>query len=323
MVGFIRRVFEFIRQPTNSRTLGVLIFFVLVAAVSLTVYVAQQQQQLKQRAAENQYSCTRGFYRSFNLCNGPITDRQVFTSSTNQSHSCDDTATAVYCIPQGTLVACQPSECDVKTCPQNYLCSEQPGSPSRLCTCQLVGAIPSPQLMPDIRIKTINVIPNSVQFGQDATLNIVMENMGKGSGSRTIYVRLDKKIIYTIEKTLAGGASETIKLEIPKPALGSHFVDIDAGAGTSFDVISPSSALNPTPTSAPKTTTSVTPASVVSACLLKSQGDANCDGKIDIRDFSIWRDEFNGTSATKKSDFNNDGFFDIEDFSIWSDGFSK
>ena len=51
-MGFIKRAIDFVVRPTHSRTLGILIFFVLIAAVSLTVYVAQQQQQIRQRAAD-------------------------------------------------------------------------------------------------------------------------------------------------------------------------------------------------------------------------------------------------------------------------------
>ena len=50
-MGFLRKVIDFVAHPSHSRTIGVLIFFILVATVSLTVYVAQQQQKLRQRAA--------------------------------------------------------------------------------------------------------------------------------------------------------------------------------------------------------------------------------------------------------------------------------
>lgn len=49
--SFIKKVIDFVARPTHSRTLGIVIFFILVAAVSLTVYVAQQQQTLRQRAS--------------------------------------------------------------------------------------------------------------------------------------------------------------------------------------------------------------------------------------------------------------------------------
>jgi len=49
-MNFLQKFRDFISRPTHSRTMGVLIFFVLVAVTSLTVYVAQQQQNLRQRA---------------------------------------------------------------------------------------------------------------------------------------------------------------------------------------------------------------------------------------------------------------------------------
>lgn len=53
MPSFLQKFRDFLAHPSNSRTMGLVVMLVLVAAVSLTVYVAQQQQQLKQRAAEN------------------------------------------------------------------------------------------------------------------------------------------------------------------------------------------------------------------------------------------------------------------------------
>ena len=50
-MGFIRRAFEFVVRPTHTRTLGLVLMLALVAAVSLTVYVAQQQQETRQRAS--------------------------------------------------------------------------------------------------------------------------------------------------------------------------------------------------------------------------------------------------------------------------------
>jgi len=61
---------------------------------------------------------------------------------------------------------------------------------------------------------------------------------------------------------------------------------------------------------------------------LKSKGDANCDGRIDVLDRSIWSSEFlvSGTSQIKKStwlsDFNCDGYVDIVDRTIWSSNFT-
>lgn len=45
--------------------------------------------------------------------------------------------------------------------------------------------------------------------------------------------------------------------------------------------------------------------------------DANNDGKVDIEDFNIWRDEYLGKVATKRSDFDNDGAITLKDYNMW------
>lgn len=62
----------------------------------------------------------------------------------------------------------------------------------------------------------------------------------------------------------------------------------------------------------------ITPTSIqtTSNCK-KNQGDTNCDGKIDLVDFEIWRKEFTGELSTKLSDFNSSSTVDLIDYEIW------
>lgn len=57
-MGFLKKAIDFVARPTHSRTMGLAVTLVLVAAVSLTVIAAQQQQQIRQRAAAPENSCT-------------------------------------------------------------------------------------------------------------------------------------------------------------------------------------------------------------------------------------------------------------------------
>ena len=93
---------------------------------------------------------------------------------------------------------------------------------------------------------------------------------------------------------------------------------------------SPTGSISPTPiltlTPAPSVSPSTTPPPEV--CPLKSQGDANCDNKVDLPDFFIWRSEFLKYSVSIvpptggwKSDFNNDSKVDLKDFFVWRKGF--
>lgn len=52
-------------------------------------------------------------------------------------------------------------------------------------------------------------------------------------------------------------------------------------------------------------------------CPLKPKGDANCDGKVDLIDFEIWRKEYRGELTSKDADFNSDGKVDLIDFETW------
>jgi len=52
-------------------------------------------------------------------------------------------------------------------------------------------------------------------------------------------------------------------------------------------------------------------------CPLKNTGDADCDRKISMADFELWRKESTGSLITKVSDFNSDGAININDYNIW------
>ncbi|MDO8497873.1 MAG: hypothetical protein Q7S61_05010 [bacterium] len=58
-------------------------------------------------------------------------------------------------------------------------------------------------------------------------------------------------------------------------------------------------------------------------CASNAQGDANCDGKIDMIDFEIFRKEMAGELKTFKGDFNKNKRIDIVDFEIWRANFFK
>ena len=64
-----------------------------------------------------------------------------------------------------------------------------------------------------------------------------------------------------------------------------------------------------------------TPTPTPIPCPLKTQGDANCDGVINILDFEIWRREFLRIDTTTKADFDSSGGVSILDFEIWRRGF--
>jgi len=88
-MGFLRRAIDFAVRPTQSRTMGLVVVLLLVVAVSLTVYVAQQQQSLRQRAAPDYCNdksiptCgSPGLKVGLNeTCNSPGTKCKTFNTS--------------------------------------------------------------------------------------------------------------------------------------------------------------------------------------------------------------------------------------------------
>ena len=70
----------------------------------------------------------------------------------------------------------------------------------------------------------------------------------------------------------------------------------------------------PHPTLPPVT---CTPTPTISSCIKKSQGDANCDGNIDLIDYNSWKSEFTGLILSRKSDFNSDSKITLIDYEIW------
>ncbi|MEK7450952.1 MAG: hypothetical protein AAB662_03395 [Patescibacteria group bacterium] len=92
-MGSIKNAFNFILHPTSSRTTGILIILVIAAVVPLTVFVAQKQQELRQRAEESSVCSDT----AIELCSPSVF---YFSSSCNQEgKKCKDN--------NGTIYICQ------------------------------------------------------------------------------------------------------------------------------------------------------------------------------------------------------------------------
>ncbi len=68
-----------------------------------------------------------------------------------------------------------------------------------------------------------------------------------------------------------------------------------------------------------QTTTSST--ARAATCELKANGDASCDGIVDITDFEVFRKEYIGEVSTTVADFDGDGTVTVADFEIWRRGY--
>jgi hypothetical protein len=75
----------------------------------------------------------------------------------------------------------------------------------------------------------------------------------------------------------------------------------------------PTATRTPVPTNTPTNTPTYTPI----PCPRKAEGDADCNGHIDLVDYEIWRKEYFHELNTKTADFNGDGVVDMIDYNIW------
>lgn len=117
------------------------------------------------------------------------------------------------------------------------------------------------------------------------------------------------------DHTVAGGhpyiSGNSVTVNLPT---GGNYADIY------FKYVF-TSTITLTPTPPPGATITPTPGP---SCPLKNRGDADCNGKINIFDFNIWRDEFLEVANTTSSNFDGSGGehpITIFDFNIWRDGF--
>lgn len=69
MLSYFKKAGNFVKYPTHSRTMGILIMLVLVSAISLTVIASQQQQTLKQRAEAD---CDQQYNDAVTACNSSL-----------------------------------------------------------------------------------------------------------------------------------------------------------------------------------------------------------------------------------------------------------
>ena len=69
-MSFLKGAFAFVTSPTHTRTITLFFAIAVLAAVPLTVLVAQKQQELRQRADTNYCSMTLQACPTANLTEG-------------------------------------------------------------------------------------------------------------------------------------------------------------------------------------------------------------------------------------------------------------
>jgi hypothetical protein len=90
------------------------------------------------------------------------------------------------------------------------------------------------------------------------------------------------------------------------------------GAGGSRAATTTVQVTAPTPTPIPPT-----PTTAPTATTAPLVGDYNRDGKVDLLDFNLWKDEYLEVVPSRQADGNNDTVIDLVDFAIWRNVYIK
>ncbi len=146
-------------------------------------------------------------------------------------------------------------------------------------------------------------------------LEIKLIVLNQGSGSIEIVFKKADGSLHTERIVKGSGLGETGKfVEVTRAIPGIKFDgSLDGGGDILIRAVEGESVLH---------LLEIKPTSA--ACVLKSQGDADCNGVINLIDFGIWKNEFlkaiaggNPPAGGWKSDFDGDGAVNIADYGNW------
>lgn len=131
------------------------------------------------------------------------------------------------------------------------------------------------------------------------SISVTTSSGAAASESRSLTVLIDNSLVGTIIPPITGAwnSFQTTNVGSKDLSAGSHTLTLRFDTGW-FDV------------------DKMTISGGTSSCSLKSFGDADCNGIVNISDFEIFRKEFTGSLATKSADFNADNAVNIIDFEI-------
>lgn len=352
MLSLFWKVWDFIRHPTHTRTMGIAIILVLVSAVSLTVIVAQQQQGTKQRASGEECkldttSCETEFSQCLSQCDISKSNTAKFYTCTIYSYNDQNCQEQINAIGGG---AC--GEQDVSTGCNDL--GEENGSSKTVCFEDSSCAASNNDNCVTSCGQQKSICDNNITVQYNNCLKVAQENTVSSPTEATAVTEVPtvtptKQLVEAFTQQLIHSGSITALQQVKKTiddALANGTInkeDYNKLLQTYNEILieMPGEPSSPTPNSQPAISSTTIPAQpsptdtsiptnpnqpaqtqtnlVTDSCPLKSKGDANCDGKIDILDFNIWREEFTKALNTTSSDFNNDGRVNTLDFNIWRD----
>ena len=143
-----------------------------------------------------------------------------------------------------------------------------------------------------------NNIPKGIQFVQNVTFAITSPGSNVATKTITVnYADVDRPdTLWNNQKP------RNIQVNAYFTDNNGGFSLADAKCVVQLSVVQPS------PTDVPN-------------CPLKTKGDANCDGTVNIADYAVWQQEFVRSKTTSDADFSRDNNVNLIDYAIWQHNF--
>lgn len=292
----MRKVSEFISSLKKSKYLGLIAVLAIVAAVPLTVLIAQMNQDVRQRASEVVTS------PPFPPTVTPSNSGQLVLLPANYSFvigtsfDVDLLLTSTNFTGVDTTVRFDPQILELLSFTPERTSSSVPVFNNELIktTDNTTGSF---------RYAAVNTT-NAMQGGIIGKLRFRTKTLGNS------YVTFENAQV-----TMLGynGA-----IDIASNSTGATYI-VQTETPTATLTLAPTATV--TPTNIP-TITQVPPTATPTQLL----GDANLPGEagygeVDIIDYNIWVSEFTGRATTKRADFDKNGKIELSDFGIWRNAF--
>jgi|GEM_PF-3546428 len=105
----------------------------------------------------------------------------------------------------------------------------------------------------DIQVTSVSVSPSEVKVKENATVTVVVKNLGVAEGTETITLSVNGVVTVQEEVTLGAGESKTLTFEVTKDEPGTYTIDVN-GVSKTFTVkeeVKPTETATATPTPTP------------------------------------------------------------------------
>lgn len=272
---------------SDTRTFKIIGAIALVAIIPLTVLLARNQQDIRQRASETPVSSplpTAIF--SFSPSSLQVGQNQSFGMDVNLD-------SPVYKVTGVDVVF---------TFNKDVL--------------SVTSFVPS-AVFNNVLYNTVDNAAGTIRFSAVDTANLAP--MGTISLGKITFLAkavgtgaINTQEVQITAVNLAGSLANTT-------ATGTYTVVLPSPTPTLTPTATPIPPTN-VPTNTPAPTATPIPATPTPTAA-PQPADINKDNTINILDYNIWRDEFKKTLATKTSDITKDGKVDLLDFNIWRSAF--